>query len=239
MKVSCYGATDRGQVREHNEDAMSVDENRRVYCVADGLGGLPEGALASRIATEELANWLGEHPHDKPLQLGPLFQHINKRVIEQGREISEDVGIGTTLTLCEIREWRARIGHIGDTVLFKLRGETFRQLTTDHTMEQEIKDRLRPGEEAYIPEYFAHTLTRCIGQDMGGSPDIFEEAISPGDRLLLASDGITKVFEDPEIRRQLMEAETAEKLVSFFIEEGNNRGGPDNLTAVALFIEGA
>ncbi|QYY35347.1 PP2C family serine/threonine-protein phosphatase [Ruficoccus sp. ZRK36] len=236
--VLIYGATDRGLMRSENEDALLVDAKRGFFAVADGLGGLPEGAMASEIAIELLSKWAQQHKEGESVRFRPVFDHINEAVYQRGREISADLGIGTTLTAAYLHARQLTIGHIGDTalVVFKADG-TWEQLTQDHTMAQEMLDQLQPGEDAYIPDYFNHTLTRCLGQMGEIKTDIIEAILEPGDRVLIFSDGVTKTHNMDEVQELIFSVSRPQTFVKSLIKTANERGGPDNITAIALFIE--
>ncbi len=238
MKLKAFGKTDQGLIREKNEDALYVDEERHVYAVADGLGGLPRGAEASELAisileqlveTTDLRNGRFDFPK--------IYAEINQRVYKEGRQFGTDIGMGTTLTSVRVSGEVMSIAHVGDSALYRFRNGEAEQITVDHTMEQEIRDRLRPGEDAYIPEYFSHTLTRCIGQAEDIQIDLCQLDIEPGDRFLICSDGVTKTIQHHELGRLVKEYPDPDRFVEGVIILANNRGGPDNITAIALFFD--
>lgn len=236
MKISAFGLTDKGRVRSQNEDSLFVDPNNHVYAVADGLGGLPSGNVASGIAVEKLEEAVKERPNSA-LNYQELFNSINKVVHAEGQKINKEIGIGTTLSCLRIDGNKIFIGHVGDCSTYLFRDNEYYQLTTDHTMEEEIRARLKPGEDTYIPEYFAHTLTRCLGQS--GSVDADEETydILPGDRIVICSDGLPKCMGPEEIMSKTLDAIDPEKLVKNLINISNDRGSPDNVTAIAIFFD--
>ena len=238
MKIRSFGQTDRGLVREKNEDAFFCSEEKGVFAVADGLGGLPRGSEASELAIKLLAESVFANPNGN-LDLPTLFESINQRVFKEGQLYAGELGMGTTLTTAAVSDASMMIGHVGDTAIFRFRKESWDQLTIDHTMEQEIRDRLKPGEEAFIPDYFSHTLTRCIGQGKQIQTDVYHIEIEAGDRFLICSDGVTKTMQPEELARLINTVNTPEDFVSGVITLGNNRGGPDNITAIALFFEPA
>lgn len=237
MKVRSHGASDVGKVRQENEDAYWIDESRGIYAVADGLGGLPGGAEASSLAIESLQIYIENAQNGDLQDYHKLFAELHQAVKNKGRTVNREIGIGTTLTVLFMQDDRFTINHVGDCAAFLLRDDAFRQLTIDHTMEQEIRSKLAPGQHANVPEYFAHTLTRCLGQNGEVAPDIVEESLQVDDRILLCTDGVTKVFEDAEINDLLSGHENPIDLVEHLISEGNKRGGPDNSTAIAIYID--
>ncbi len=224
-------------MRSENEDSYFVSEPHQLFAVADGLGGLPEGSVASGLATEVINEYLAGLAPGDAVDFGSMFERVNLRVFEKGRSISADMGIGTTLTVAQFRQDRFHIGHVGDTGLVVFGKDSWRQVTRDHTMAQDMLDRLRPGEHAYIPEYFSHTLTRCIGQLASIKVDTYEDIIVPGERALLFSDGVTKTMEMDEIHEKILATDSPKDLVNEIIETANYRGGPDNVTAIAVYFD--
>ena len=237
LTYQAFGQTDCGLMREHNEDAFLTLPRHAFFAVADGLGGLPEGGLASTLAVECLQKWFEAPGRNGRLDLKNLFNLANQRVHDEGRLVSLDIGIGTTLTAFRIGRGQIEVGHVGDSGLYLFRpGQPAKKLTTDHTMAEEMRARLRPGDNMYIPDYYTHTLTRCIGQSGEIEVDTFVAPVHKGDRLLLYTDGVTKVFHEEELNYEATLSESPEKLVARLVKLGNERGGPDNLTAVAVFL---
>lgn len=236
FKIQAYGQTDVGKMRTENDDSFLVDESLGLYAVADGLGGLPEGGLASSMAIETLRQLMSESL-DGELDYPAMFAEANVRVQAEGRRINEDLGIGTTLTAATVDNNELKVGHIGDSGLVIFSPNTWLQLTHDHTMAQDMLDRLGPGEHAYIPEYFSHTLTRCIGQNTPTQTDVYRYALEGDERILIFSDGVTKVIKMRELHEMVFAASDTKQLVKRIIKLANERGGPDNVTAVALFVD--
>ncbi len=237
MKFCTFGNTDKGKVRSENEDMFLVHEERKVYAVADGLGGLPGGKEASNMTIAELEEAISGPRYPDPLDYERLFNFINRKVHAEGRKISEEIGIGSTLTALQLNGRGISIGHVGDCVVFLFRDRDYIKITTDHTMAAEMKARLEPGQEAYIPEYFSHTLTRCLGQQGGIEVDVYHQTLKEGDRLLICSDGITKTQSEEELLNEVWRSETPEDFIDRIIEVANERGGPDNSTGVAIYVE--
>ncbi|MEM9025480.1 MAG: protein phosphatase 2C domain-containing protein [Verrucomicrobiota bacterium] len=239
MKIRAYGRSDRGIGREINEDSMLCALNTGVFAVADGLGGLPRGEVASRVAIERVAECLDPESSmtSTSHSVKQAALQANRAVYDEGANINAETGIGTTLTLILLSANRLYAAHVGDTSLYIQRGGQLSKLSKDHTMAQDVRDRLGPEEEAYIPDYFAHTLTRCLGQQPTVEVDTFEHSVIGEDRIFLCSDGVQKVFGDGELSRMIHSATDPQQFVDLIIEEGNERGAPDNITAVAVFIE--
>jgi len=238
IKHRSYGLSDIGLVRQVNEDHYLINNSIHLFAVADGLGGLPKGDLASRVAIEELDAMVNTSEGTRALDFAKIFYQIAEVVIQVGQEINNEMGIATTLTAMKIEGDRLLVGHVGDSGLFLYRkGHHYLKLTKDHTMAQEMRDHKDFDENTYIPEYFHHTLTRCIGNIPELVIDTHEYQILPGDRFLLYSDGVTKTIAGDELEELAFQIDSPKLFVETIINLSNDRGGPDNTTAVAVFID--
>ena len=236
LPVAIAGKTDRGRVREHNEDGFLCDDAARLFAVADGLGGLPRGELASKLALEELDRQVRVLPADSVPDWQTIFTRINRIVLESGRAVSAGVGIGTTLTAVRATPGFLHVGHIGDSGLFVFPGPgKYAQVTKDQTMAQELVDKHGPSVLETMPESYHHTLTQCIGQPVDLVVESKRVEVHPGLRVVLYSDGVTKTIGLPELSEIVQAAPNPRGLVERIVDLANSRGGPDNITAVALF----
>ena len=148
MRISCYGNTDPGLVRDHNEDAFYISEIEPLYVVADGMGGHNCGEVASRIAVETIAEFYNETagqeavdlvtrtaagsglwPFGKKkrsatyeeLRIESSIQEANRRILEEGREDPSKSGMGTTLVSCYFTDAGVFVGHVGDSRCYRFR----------------------------------------------------------------------------------------------------------------------
>lgn len=236
LPVASAGITDRGLQREQNEDGFLCEPELGLFAVADGLGGLPRGELASRLTLDELSRIVRSSPRDTAPNWQEIFDRINRVVIAAGREVSESVGIGTTLTVVRAMADGLHFGHVGDSGLFAFpAGGKAAQLTHDHTMAQEMLDAHGPSVADSIPEGYHHTLTQCIGQPVELVVQTGVIRVSPGSRFVLYTDGVTKTQLLPELAGTTFVSPTPAVLVEKIVATANLRGGPDNVTAVALY----
>jgi serine/threonine protein phosphatase PrpC len=162
---------------------------------------------------------------------------VNDQVFRLGRVLSPQFGIGSTLTFAHVVGVKLHIGHVGDSGLLRLRSKSLDPLTTDHTIENEMKERAARGEPVGLLMENRNALTRCIGQPPPIQPDCTEHIILPKDRYLLASDGITRFLQPLEIADILRGAEDPAVAARELIHLANERGGLDNSTAVVLFFD--
>lgn len=237
ISIKSYGQTDVGLVRQRNEDAFWVNEDRKFYAVADGLGGLPGGNVASEMAIQALMKSDLDAAIKKERGLENLFKEISKQIWLKGNEINPDIGIATTLTLVTIKGLKLLGEHAGDSGVVVFNREGWKQLTTDHTMAEEIRQRLHLEDRTQIPDYYNHILTECLGKGVELTPEQFEYDIHSGDRILLYTDGVTKAFNFEELKKMIFEASGPEEFVQRVVYGANELGGVDNVTAIAIFID--
>ena len=229
--------TDIGRVRRENEDRFLLDEEALLFGVADGVGGLPGGAEAAQLAIEEVSRALHPAPLDREADLNGAVQQANRMVAALGMEISPAMGIGSTLTIGCIRGHKLTLAHVGDSRCYATRNRQFERLTEDHSVENEARLRRVRGEVVYYHEANRNALTRCIGQPTPPEVDLITREISVGDRYLFCTDGVTRMLPDAEIGTLMAKFEDPEALLKEIVGLAVRRGGPDNATGVAVFID--
>lgn len=239
MKLRTAALTDIGHVRRQNEDQFLCDDALAAYGVADGVGGLPAGALAARMTIEALHAALNHASPQAAVDLVPLVQQINADVTALGEQINPGTGIGTTLTFGVCTGGRLLLAHVGDSRCYRLRQGRFELLTEDHSVENEARHRRARGETADYEERYRQALTRCIGQPMDPAVDVSEHPLAPGDTLLFATDGIARVLPEADMARIIGENSPPGDRLATLVEQTNERGGPDNATAVLVVVDAA
>ncbi len=239
MNLRSFGYSDVGFVRESNEDAFLASDPKGIYAVADGLGGLPHGSLASRMAVQFFDAMIANaNACQSEEELDVVVHSIHRFLMENGEKVAGENGIGTTLTALRTFANRAMMVHVGDSAAFILNGNGLRKITKDHTLEQEILDKLKPGEtidEKDLPDYYHHTLTRCLGQDTDFSVDFAEYSLNSGDRMLICSDGITNMIEQEDLEDLCLVSDDPKVCAMGIVDMANQNGGVDNSTAVCVF----
>jgi protein phosphatase len=229
--------TDIGRVRRENEDRFLLDEKSLVFGVADGVGGLPGGAEAAQLAVDEVLREIKAAALDGTLDLVAIIQRTNEAVAMLGQRLSPSMGIGTTLTMGCIRGDTLTLGHVGDSRCYGTRGEEFARLTEDHSVENEARLRRARGEVVYYHEANRNALTRCVGQPTPPDVDIISRPLVAGDRYLFCTDGVTRMIPDAELRTLLNKFEQPQAALEEIIGLAVRRGGPDNATGVAVFVD--
>ena len=237
MKLRSFALTDVGRVRPENEDSYLCSETHRLYAVADGIGGLPSGAQASQLTISALEKCIGDVPAGQKPDYPSIVADINLQVFGLGRLLSPQFGIGSTLTFAHLVGVKLHIGHVGDSCALRLRAKALEQLTTDHTVENEMKERSARGEPMAMLMENRNALTRCIGQPPPIQADCHAHTVLPHDRYLLASDGISRFVMMTEIQEILQQAAEPASAAKRLIDMANERGGLDNSTAVVVFFD--
>jgi serine/threonine protein phosphatase PrpC len=238
LRFSGTGVSDVGLVRPHNEDSAFVGPY--VVMVADGVGGAAAGEIASATAAFSASavalRRLGERP-EKVLEESYAAAAAGVRMGVQ-RDLDR-LGMATTLTMLVSDGRDVALGHVGDSRGYLFRSGSLRQLTTDHTYVQHLVDtgQLTPHDRATHP--WRNVVLRSIdGDPEGGGLDVVRLDVGVGDRLLLASDGLTDLVPDGRIE-EVLAAEEAEEAAELLIELALEGGGRDNVTAVVVdLVEG-
>ena len=215
--------TDVGRVRTANEDNMGdiPVPNGHALIVADGMGGYRGGALASRLVVETMEEFFRDAQLNQPKKaLRQAVFLANERVYLRGRQEEELSRMGSTCVVALVQGRDLYTAHVGDSRIYFLRpGEKMQQVTRDHTVVQHFVDvgLLSPEEAEDHPD--SHILSRALGPRPHVEADVIEEAIQlqKGDRLLLCSDGLTKMMNDQEIESYLNRQEDIQELAKLGI----------------------
>jgi protein phosphatase len=243
--------TDPGRVRDHNEDCIESRPESGLYVLADGMGGYNAGEVASGMATSLIADGLVETWRPKDVDRVSREQAMalsQKLIVEQiGRANSaifttsqnnpECAGMGTTLVVCLFYDNFVTVAHIGDSRLYRLRGETFEQVTRDHSLLQEQLDSgLITPEEAKLSQN-KNLVTRALGIDPTVEPEVHVYETQPDDIFLLCSDGLSDMVEDEEMRLTLITLKNNASLtVQQLVQAANDNGGRDNISAMLIRV---
>jgi len=222
-----FAATHTGLRRKGNEDSFLCQLEKGVFAVADGLGGLQYGEVASKMAVD----FLGAQEFSTFDDLHALVRSLSADIYAKGMELCDSV-IGTTLTLAVVADGYLRVAQVGDSVAFTVLPDG---QGLQLTREQTVADERRRRGETNVDRYLEHVLTQCLGQKEEVVPDVLMRDFPPLSRLLLCSDGITKTVPKDLILEILREGESPQYVADFLIESANRSGGPDNSTAVVVF----
>lgn len=229
--------TDIGRVRRNNEDRFVLDDAAMIYGVADGVGGLPGGAEAAQQTLDEITGGILATLPGTPPDLTAIVHHANESVRTLGEKISPAMGIGSTLSFGQVRDGTLHLAHVGDSRAYGLRDGEFTMLTNDHSVENEARQRRARGEVVYYHESNRNALTRCIGQPTPPLVDLLDRPLRADDRYLFCTDGVTRMIRDGELAEILGRRSDPADLAREIVLLAVRRGGPDNATAVVVFVD--
>jgi protein phosphatase len=235
-------ATDRGRVRRRNEDAILMRPDRRLYAVADGMGGHAAGNVASALAVETLDSAFPRAPSPRigastlARRMTEAFARANDVIVQRSASRRAEAGMGTTLTALAplLAESACVIAHIGDSRAYRLRGGRLDQLTTDHTWVQQQVDAGALSVEAARTHPWSSILTRVLGMEQPGAADIIIADVALFDTFLLCSDGLTGMVSDVDIAGILSAKSPVTDTCNELVAAANASGGRDNISVVVL-----
>ena len=232
--------TDQGRTRTKNEDAVFADPGRKVFVVADGLGGCPGGEVASRIAAKQIGDALVRLDRTAPAEAGvrDSVAKANRAVIEKAAADPRLSGMGTTVVLAVGLDDTFLVAHVGDSRAYLLHEGHLSPLTRDHSVVRELLDAGRISREAARHHPQRNVVTRTLGRSDDAAPDLRTVAVQPGDRLLLCSDGLTGMLDDPEIEQVLVRFAEPMRCCRELVARSNDRGGLDNITVIVVDVPG-
>ena len=243
--------TDPGRVRDHNEDCIESRPEIGLYVLADGMGGYNAGEVASGMATSLISDGLQEvwelreverlgRDDAKALSEKLIKEQVaraNTAIFTTSQNNPECAGMGTTLVVCHFFDNFLTAAHIGDSRLYRLRGETMEQVTRDHSLLQEQLDSgLITPDEARLSQN-KNLVTRALGIDPTVEAEVHVYETQPDDVYLLCSDGLSDMVEDDEIRLTLHTLKTNLNLTAQqLIQAANDHGGRDNISAMLIRV---
>ncbi|MGP6171394.1 PP2C family protein-serine/threonine phosphatase [Microbacterium sp. A196] len=229
------GATDTGRRRDNNQDALLAEFP--LFVVADGMGGHAGGEIASQSTIERLK----EVVDSGEVTTGAIEDALERAVADiASHPETTDEGTGTTLTgvLFEIVDGEPRWVslNIGDSRVYLLRQQRLVQVTTDHSVVQELisSGRLSPEEAESHP--YSNVITRAVGASELTPPDYLGIEVFDGDKFVICSDGLTKELTDYGIQHFLREKSDPAEAVDAMLAAALENGGRDNVTLIVVTV---
>ncbi|NEM91739.1 protein phosphatase 2C domain-containing protein [Galbitalea soli] len=227
-----------GKIRANNQDSGYAGTH--LFVVADGMGGHAGGDVASAIAVRRILE-IDRHyptPHEAVFALQSALIAANALLAETVFEHNELTGMGTTVSGILRVDNHIAVAHIGDSRIYRLRGDALEQITTDHTFVQRLVDsgRITPEEAAVHPR--RSVLMRVLG-DVDAAPEIDTSVLetAPGDRWLICSDGLSSYVSDEKMKHVLETVTGANAAAERLVKESLDAGAPDNVTVVVVDID--
>lgn len=226
------GLTHVGLVRERNEDSILTDPTGALWAVADGMGGHGNGDVASDIVIDRVST---APDGGEPLQiLVDLLTEANDVIHAMAAD--RGVVMGATVVALMIENAVGYLAWVGDSRAYLMRNGRLRLLTRDHTVIQTLVEQgaIRPDQARHHAE--ANVVTRAVGAEPELEVDTVTVPFLAGDRILLCSDGLTGPVGDQQIEAHLGAADAPEDACRRLIRAALDSGGPDNVSAIAIFM---
>lgn len=250
--IEIASQTDPGMVRSHNEDSVAQEAACGLVVLADGMGGYNAGEVASGIAVSVVATEIRQRLQDASpterdeatgdeLGIALLRDNIHKAnasIFQAAQSQPQYAGMGTTIVSALFYDNCVVVGHVGDSRMYRLRGETLETITRDHSLLQEqIDGGIISVEDARLSKN-KNLVTRAVGIDAEVEPEIHVHAVQVGDIYLLCSDGLNDMVEDEDIQSTLYAMQgnlplAAEQL----IQMANDNGGRDNVSVILVKVK--
>jgi serine/threonine protein phosphatase PrpC len=262
IKITAFGKTDVGLIREHNEDnllvldvsrgtraqdsdtpmALDLGPKGALFLVCDGMGGAAAGEVASQMAVESIASTLQE---SEPLErdgfarrLRRAIEDANDRIFAQSRDNQNERGMGTTCTAAAVVDGTLVVGQIGDSRCYVKRGARLAQITKDQSLAWQLMEAgAMTAEEAKGFEH-ANIILQALGVQERVEVVMSQVALRQGDVILVSSDGLHGPVSDDEILHILQEEPDLKKACDRLVARALEREGPDNVTVVLARFEG-
>jgi protein phosphatase len=232
--------SDAGVARTRNED--SVFASPRLLAVADGMGGHAHGDIASATTIGALVELDGQLQAAEPGEIEPMsaltatVAEALRRITELAEQDHDLTSMGSTLTALLWNGKDFTLAHVGDSRAYLLREGALHQLTKDHTLVQSLVDKGRITEAEAADHPRRSMLIRALQAGGTAEPDVTPLPATPGDRVLLCSDGITAVVPPATIHTLLAEATTPAEAVHQLIEAATRLQSPDNVSCVVAEV---
>jgi len=242
--LDIYGLTDEGLVRDHNEDFISWSADSGLVILADGMGGHNAGEVASELAVTSITEALEEVLSPDVIDACKMdFKEVvHDAVIFANDEINlhakthpECTGMGTTIVMTLFQNDKVILASVGDSRIYRFRKGELKQVTTDHSLVQEMIDNGYMSEEEAINSTNRNLITRALGIAEEVDVDVTEQSIEKNDIYLLCSDGLSDMITDDKIFSILVKSrQDLERASKDLVELAKEHGGHDNVSVILV-----
>lgn len=248
MRLKVGAATSVGRVRPTNEDAFFAEVERGLFVVCDGMGGSAAGEVASKIAVETIAARLNGQTESeasaeylpRTMQLARAVKQANRAIYDRAQAEQAHTGMGTTVVGAWVGDGVVSVAHVGDSRAYVANAAGFESVTSDHSLvEAQVRAGLINREQSLQSEH-QNILLRALGREPNVEVELTEVPVTGGDRLLLCTDGLTRMVTDSQMAITLDRFRgDPQRACDRLIETANGHGGPDNITVVVVEFQGS
>jgi protein phosphatase len=247
--VASAGMSDVGRKRKNNEDALFIDDERRLYAVADGMGGHRAGEVASTIVVDTLRDYMrgsadGEATEsvlppadDLSPEANRLLNGIrlaNKEVHRVAQSKNAYNGMGSTISAVMFSDLSMITANVGDSPIYLIHNGSIELLSVTHNVVSE-QTAINPDAARTIGASLGHMLTRAMGLEDTVDADVSEVPVFKGDKIVISSDGLSDKVSPEEIL-EVISSEDVQGACRSLVKMANDRGGDDNVTVIALHV---
>lgn len=237
--MNVWGITDRGMIREENQDAFAhqiLPDGRVIALVCDGMGGARAGNIASSMAVDVFMEaFLQAEDADDLQRMEQAADQANRQIFRRAATDENCVGMGTTLVAALVGEEEALILNEGDSRAYHISEETgILQVTRDHSLVADLVARGDLTRDQARVHPHKNLITRALGAEPELKTDVFRPELAQGDFLLLCSDGLSNVVSEQEILYEVVHGGEACTCCRRLLDIALHRGAPDNVTAVLI-----
>ena len=238
--LTMSGVSDKGLVREHNEDTIRWDVSGGWAILADGMGGHLAGEVASALAGETIAGHLAQLDHGNAEQVKAALHEAvaaaNRAIHAQALADIRCHSMGTTVVVALARDDLISCAHVGDSRLYRYNTDDgLVLLSHDHSLVQELVDEGFISQEEAASSVHKNVITRALGLQDTVEVDLLQVPMAPGDLFLLCSDGLSDKIPHDDLER-LLKGGNLDTLAGTLVAEANARGGEDNISAILIQV---
>lgn len=233
--------SDQGVKRADNQDNYYISDDKRVFVVADGMGGAQGGSIAARLTVNAIENLWSQSPANLDDEaevdewLVAAVNKANEIVFGFSEENPSVKGMGTTVVVgVQDNKGFIHLGHLGDSRAYLVRNGSYQVLTQDHSLVMELFRGGHITEEQMKESPFKHYITRCVGHKDRVELEQNPRQLKAGDWLLMCTDGLTAVLQDEQIAEVLGRSKSPEEACKTLVNMTLAGGAPDNVTVVVI-----
>lgn len=237
--IESYGITDIGRKRKNNEDCLFLDDDQRLYVVADGMGGHQSGEVASKLVVETIQKYMKRFREAEGRRADRLLSSIhlaNQVIFRVSYNRNSYQGMGSTVSAVCFTDNTVVAANVGDSPIYLVRDKSIKLLSVIHNLLAE-QTAIDPEGAKHLSSTLKHMLTRAIGIEKTVRPDIREIQYFKDDVLVIGSDGLSDKVSPEEILA-VVNKERPDKACKTLVGLANKYGGDDNITIIILKVKG-
>ncbi len=249
LKLVIHGVTDVGMNREHNEDSIGWDTGLGLVLLADGMGGHNAGEIASELAVTTIREALHDVLLPELVEANVInfadavreaVVYANEEIHLQAHQRIECAGMGTTLVMALFHDKKITYAHVGDSRIYRFRNGEVEQITSDHSLVQEMVDNGYLSEEEAMLSTNRNLITRALGIAPDVEVDVVTNDLEQDDVYLLCSDGLSDLVDEEDMQATLLQHQKGlHAAAQTLVDLANARGGTDNISVILVALNEA